>query len=184
MVFPVEWSMDSPHHEWSVDENAQAIMATTTTVVRTYFYPVRIHEGMGPDFLPAPADIPAAYLGQPLGPWDFQPEPLPDIEMEPMSPELLAAEPPPQPMIPVIDMSSTATPRATAVSPPYPEYHPDTSKEDPSEVQSLAASCDPNQAGPSRHIRRIEVISLHPHILRTPSIPRGRGARGTRHSRT
>ena len=68
--------MDLPHCEWTCDENAQAIVATTTTVIRTYFYPCRMHEGVEADVPPAPVDVPAAYLGQPLGPWDFPLEPL------------------------------------------------------------------------------------------------------------
>ena len=184
MAHLVEWSMDPPHYEWTYDEDAQAIVATTTTVVRTYFYPSRIHEGVGPDVPLAPTDIPAAYLGQLLGHWDFPPEPLPDIEMEPMSPELLVAEPLPQPVIPVIDLSSTTTPRAAAASLSYLEYHPDTSEEDPFEERSSAASCASNQAKPSHRVCRIEVISRHPRIICTPYVSQGRGARETRHSRT
>ena len=100
-------------------------MATTTTVVHTYFYPGRVREEVEPDILPTPTVIPEAPLRQPLDPWDFPPEPLPDIEMEPepMSPELPAAKHQPQPMNPVIELSSTATSRTAAASLPYPEYH-------------------------------------------------------------
>ena len=155
----------------------------TTTMMRTYFYPSHIHEGVGPNVLPAPVDILAACPGQPLGPWDFPPKLLPDIEMEPMSSELPAVEPLPQPVILVIELSSTTTSRVAAILSPYPEYHPDTSKEDPSEERSLAASFDPNQAGPSRRVCHIEVISRRPLIIRTPHVPRGRGARRSRVSR-
>ena len=72
----MEWSIDPPYCEWTYDENTQAIMATTTTVVRTYFYPSRMHEGVEANVSPASSDVPAAYLGQPLGPWDFLLEPL------------------------------------------------------------------------------------------------------------
>ena len=82
MVYPVEWSMDPSYCEWTYDENAQAIMATTITVVCTYFYLGRMHEGVEADVSHAPADVPVAYLGQPLGPWDFLPEPLPNIKMD------------------------------------------------------------------------------------------------------
>ena len=63
MAHPVEWSMDPPHCEWIYDENSQAIVATTTTVVRTYFYPSRMHEGVEANIPLASADVPAAYLG-------------------------------------------------------------------------------------------------------------------------
>ena len=92
MAQPVEWIMDPPQCEWSYDEDAQAIVAMTTTVVRTYFYLSRVHEEVELDILLAPAVIPEAPLGQPLGPWNFPPKPLLDIEMEPMSLELLVAE--------------------------------------------------------------------------------------------
>ena len=121
----------------------------TTTVVCTYFYPDRMHEGVEANVLPAPVDVPAAYLGQPLGPWDFPPEPLSDIEMEPMSPELPAAEPPPQLVIPVIELSAMTSRGTTAASPLYLEYHSEatsTSEEDHSEGQSSAASWAPYQA--------------------------------------
>ena len=83
MAHPVEWSIDPSHYEWTYDENAQATVATTTTVVRTYFYPGRMHEGVEAKVPPAPSDVLTAYLGQPLGLWNFPPEPLSDVEMEP-----------------------------------------------------------------------------------------------------
>ena len=144
--------MNPPHCEWSYNENAQAIVAMTTTVVHTYLYPGRMYEGVEADVPLAPADVLVAYLGQPLGPWNFPPEPLLDIEMEPMSPELLAAEPPPQPVIPMIELSTTTSRETIVVSPLYPEHHPEvapTSEEDHSEEQSTAASWVPNQAKPS-----------------------------------
>ena len=193
MAYPVEWVMDSPELEWEYDPSTNTIVATTTTVVRTYVHLGRVHEGVAPDVPPfsppAPAVFLGAFTGQPLGLWDFPPEPLPnfppeplpDIPMEPMSPALPVAEP--QPDIPVIEISSTATFRAAAASQPLPKYHPSTdpsSEEDPSEVRSSSASYTPGEAGPSRCTRRVEVISRHPLIIRTPRVPRGRGARRSR----
>ena len=175
--------MDPPNCQWAYDENAQAIVAMTTMVVRTYFYPSQMHEGVEADVPPTPADVLRAYLGQPLGLWDFPPEPLPDFEMEPMSPELLAAEPPPQPAILVIELSAVTSHETTAASSLYAEYHLEaapTSKEDPSEKQSSAASYALYQAESSHRGRCIEVLNLHPRIIRTPFVPRGQGARGTR----
>ena len=82
--------MDPPQCEWTYDEDAQAIVVTTTTVVCSYFYPGSIYEEVELNILLAHAVIPEAPLRQPLGPWDFLPKPLSDIKMEPMSPELLA----------------------------------------------------------------------------------------------
>ena len=113
-------------------------------VVRTYFYPSRIHEGVEVDVPPTSANVPATYLGQPLGPWDFPLEPLPNVKMEPMSLELPATEPPPQPTILVIELSTTTSHGTTTASPLYPKYHPEaapTSEEDPFEEQSSALSC-------------------------------------------
>ena len=182
MAHPVEWVIDHPEFEWEHDYTTNTIVATTTTVVRTYVHLGRLHEEDAHDMPPFPPPAPAAFLGQPLGPWDFPPEPLPDyppeplpaIPVEPMSPGLPSAEP--QPDIPVIEISSTATSRAAAASPPLPEYHPivyTSFEEDPSEVRSSSASCNPDEAGPSRRPRRIEVISRHPLIIRTPRVARG-----------
>ena len=96
-----------------------------------------------------PYSFPWSLFGSALGLWDFPleplpdfpPEPLPDIPMEPMSPGLPVAEP--KPAIPMIEISSTATSKAAATSPPLLEYHLDadpSSEEDPSEVRSLSAS--------------------------------------------
>ena len=95
-----------------------------------------MHERVEADVLSAPADVLAAYLGQPLSPWDFPPEPLPNVEMEPMSLELPKAEPPPQPVIPMIELSATTSRRTIVASPLYPEYHSKaapTFEEDPFE---------------------------------------------------
>ena len=82
--------MDPPEHEWEHDLTTNTIVAITTMVVRTYIHLDRVREEAAPDVLPfsppAPGDFLGAFLGQPLGPWDFPPEPLPDISMEPMSP--------------------------------------------------------------------------------------------------
>ena len=67
IAHPVEWSMDPPQCEWTYDEGAQAIVATTTTLVRTYFYLGRMHEGVESDVPPASIDVPEALLRQPLG---------------------------------------------------------------------------------------------------------------------
>ena len=92
MAYPVEWIMDPPEHEWEHDMTTNTIMATTTMVVRTYIHLGRVHEGAAPDVLliapPAPGDFPGAFLGKPLGPWDFPLEPLPNFLIEPMSPGL------------------------------------------------------------------------------------------------
>ena len=161
------------------------IVATSTMVVKTYIYLGYVHEGAAPDVLPfsplALEDFLGAFLGQPLGPWDFPPEPLLDIPMEPMSLGLARAKP--QPAIPVIEISSTATSKAAAASPPLPKYHRSadpSSEEDPSEERSSSASCTLGEAGPSRRTCQIEVISRHPLIICTLHVPRGRGARRSR----
>ena len=168
--------MDPPEFEWEHNPSTNTIVATTTTVVRTYVHLGRVHEGVAPDVPPfsppGPTVFPGAFLGQPLGPWDFPLEPLLDILMEPMSPRLPVAEP--QPAIPVIEISSTATSKATVTSPSFPEYHLSanpSSEEDPSEVQSSSASYTLGEAGPNRRTRRVEVISRHPLIIRTLHIP-------------
>ena len=147
------------------------------------------HEEAAPVVSPvlplAPEDFPRAFLGQPLGPWDFPPEPLSDFQMEPMSPVLPPFKP--QPVVLVIELSSMATPRVAAASPLLSEYHPGanpSSEEDPSKEQSSAASCTPHEAGPSRRARRIEVISQHPLRIHTPHAFQGRGARGSCISRS
>ena len=61
----------------------------TTTVVQTYINLGRIHEEVEPVVPPVvpptPDNFPVALPGQPLGQYDFSPEPLLDFEMEPMS---------------------------------------------------------------------------------------------------
>ena len=83
MVYPVEWVMDPLEHECEHDETTNTIVAMTTTVVRTYFHLGCVHEEAAPIVPPvvppAPEDFSKALLGQPLGPWDFLPEPLPDF---------------------------------------------------------------------------------------------------------
>ena len=64
----VEWTMDPPQCEWTYDEGAQAIVATTTMLVHTYFYPSHVREEVEPDISLAPAIIIEAPLRQPLGP--------------------------------------------------------------------------------------------------------------------
>ena len=117
--------MDPSEYAWEHDENTNTIVAMTTMVVRTYIHLGRIHEEaepvVPPIVSPAPDNFLGALLRQPLGPWDFPLKPLPDFEMEPMSIGLPSAGP--QPDISVIELSSMATPRATTVSLPYPEYH-------------------------------------------------------------
>ena len=43
MAFLVEWIMDPPKYKWYYDADKEAIMATTTAVVHTYFYLGRMH---------------------------------------------------------------------------------------------------------------------------------------------
>ena len=77
-------------------------------------------------------------------------------------------------MIPITELSSTATPRTATASPPYPEYHlgvTPTSEEDPSEEQSSAVNCTLHEAESSRYVRRIEVLSRNPRIIYTPFMP-------------
>ena len=44
----MEWIIDSPEHEWEHDETINAIVATTTMVVRTHFHLGRVHEEATP----------------------------------------------------------------------------------------------------------------------------------------
>ena len=155
-------------------------MATTTTVVRIYIHLGLVHEEAAPVVLPivplALKDFPRAFLGQLLGLWDFPPKPLSDFQMEPMSPGLHLVEP--QPVILVIELSSTTTPRAAVASSPLLVYHLGAdpfSEEDPSEERSLIASYTPHEAGPCRRAHRIEVISRHPLRIHTPHVPQRRG---------
>ena len=84
--------MDPPEFEWAYNEDAHAIMATTTTVVHTYFHLGCMHEMVEPDPPLAPAVIAEAPPAQPLAPWDFPMSPLPNVEMELMSPSLPSME--------------------------------------------------------------------------------------------
>ena len=77
-------------------------------VVRTYFYPGCVRGEVKLDIPLALAIIPEAPLGQTLGPRDFLPEPLPDIEMELMSPELPTVELQPQSTIPATSGRASA----------------------------------------------------------------------------
>ena len=77
--------MDLLEYEWELDKTTNAIVATTTTVVRTYIHLGRVHEEVAPVIPLASEDFPGVFLGQPLGPWDFPPEPFSDFQMEPMS---------------------------------------------------------------------------------------------------
>ena len=115
--------MDPPEYAWSYDASTNTIVATTTTVVRTYIHLGCIHEVAEPDIPPIPTVILEALLGQLPSPWDFPLSPLSDIEMEPMSLRLSLIEIQPQLMIPVVELSSIAILRTTVASPPYPEYH-------------------------------------------------------------
>ena len=148
------------------------------------FHLGRMHEIVAPEppFAVA-ADIPEAPPVPPLAPWDFPLSPLPNVEMEPMSPGLPSMEILPPPVIPVIDLSSALTPTPMNASPPVPIYHPLASpaKEDPFEEASTVASRAPEVAGSSRR-RPIEILSRHPRIIRTPHILHGRGACGRSHS--
>ena len=97
MAHLVQWVVDPPEFKWEHDLSTNTIVATTTMVVRTYVHLGHVHErdvsDIPPFSPPAPAALPRAFLGQPLGPWDFPLEPLPDIPMEPMSPRLPGVEP-------------------------------------------------------------------------------------------
>ena len=184
MAHLVEWVMDPLEFEWEHNLSTNTIVAMTTTVLRTYVHLGHVHERDIPDVSlfspPAPTAFLRAFWGQSLGLWDFpsepllifSSEPLPDILMEPMSPRLPIAKP--QPPVPMIEISSTASSRAVAASPPLPEYHPGTdpsSEEDPSELLSSSASCTPGEARPSHSTLRIEVISRHPLVIHTPHVP-------------
>ena len=112
--------MDQPEYEWELDETTNTIMAMTTTVVRTYIHLGCVHKETAPIVPPvvplAPEDFPRAFLGQPLGLWDFPHEPLPDFQMEPMCLGLPPVKP--QPVVPVKEISST-----TILGPQLPRRH-------------------------------------------------------------
>ena len=88
MAHPVEWIMDPLEYEWFYDTDMDAIMVTTTTIVHTYFHLGRIHGLVEPDISPALIVILEAPLAPLLAPWDLSLSPLPNIEMEPISPGL------------------------------------------------------------------------------------------------
>ena len=178
--------MDPPEHAWYYDVSTNIIMATTTTVVRTYFNLGHMHEVAEPDIPLAPVVILETTPTSPLAPWDLLLSPLLDFELELIYPGLPSVEIQPQPVIPVIKLSSTTTPRTVTASLPFPEHHPGitpTYEEDLSKERSSAASCTPHEAESSRHARHIEVLNRQPRIIRTPFIPQGHGARGRRRSR-
>ena len=95
-------------------------MPTTTTVVHTYFYLGRMHGLEEPNVPLALAVIPEARPMPPLAPWDLPLSPLPNIKMKPMSLRLPSVESLALPAIPVIELSSTATPIMMDASPPNP----------------------------------------------------------------
>ena len=88
MVFSVEWIIDPPEHEWYYDADEDAITTTTTTVVHTFFHLCRMHRVDKLDVPLTPIVIPEAAPAPPQDPWDVLLSPLPDTEMEPMSPRL------------------------------------------------------------------------------------------------
>ena len=148
-------------------------MATTTTVVYTFFYLGGMHGVDELDVPPALVVILEAPPTPPLDPWDVPLSPLPDIEMEPMSLVLPSLEILPLPIVPVVKLSSNVTPVMMVVSPLYLKYHPGvtlTYKEDPSEESSTTASHTPHIAKPS-HALRVEVLRKEPHIIHTPFVP-------------
>ena len=71
---------------------ANAIVATTTMVVHTYFHPNHMHEVAKLDIPLAPAVLDEALPTPLVAPWDLPLLPLPNFEMEPMSPRLPSVE--------------------------------------------------------------------------------------------
>ena len=61
MAHPVEWVMDPLEFEWEHDPSTNMIVATTTTVVRTYVHLGHVHEGVAPDVLPFSPPAPAVF---------------------------------------------------------------------------------------------------------------------------
>ena len=139
-----------------------------------------MHKVAEPNVPLAPANILEAPPAPPLALWDLPLLPLPNFKMEPISPGLLLVGILPQPAILVIELSSLTAPMIVAASPLYLEYHLGvtlTHEEDPFEELSTA-SCTLQVAESSHHAPRVEVLSRHPCIIRTPSVSRRRGARG------
>ena len=104
-------------------------------MVRTYFYPGRMHEGVESDIPPAPVDAPAASLDNHWVHGIFR---LNHCQMLRWS---ICPQSYLQPSLALADDPSDRVERhdlswATTASPPYPEYHPEvapTSEEDPFE---------------------------------------------------
>ena len=110
--------MDPPEYEWSYDIGTNAIVATTTTVIRTYLYLSRMHKIADPDVPLALVDILELLPTPSLAPWNLSLLPLPNFKIESMSPGLLSVKILPQPAVSVIELSSTTTPVMVATSPP------------------------------------------------------------------
>ena len=91
-----------------------------------------------------------------MGPWDFPPEPFPNFQMEPMFPRLPSIEP--QPTVAVTKLSSMATLRAVASSPPLPEYHPGA---DPSFEEDLNTRL-PRRIYPKSDLRQPAAPHMRP----------------------
>ena len=84
--------MDPPEPAWSYDTGTNTIVATTTTVVCTYFNLGRMHEMAEPDIPLALVVISETPPAPPLAPWDLPLSPLLDFELELMSFELPSIE--------------------------------------------------------------------------------------------
>ena len=96
MAHLVEWIIDPPEHAWSYDVGINIIVATTNTVVRTYFNLGRIHEVAEPNIPLTPTVILETLPAPPLALWDLPLSPLPDFEIELMSPRPPPVETQPQ----------------------------------------------------------------------------------------
>ena len=62
MEHPIEWIMHSPEYKWFYDANMDAIVATTTMVIHTYFHLGHMHGVVEPDISPTLKVIPEAPL--------------------------------------------------------------------------------------------------------------------------
>ena len=79
----------------------------------------------------------------------------------------------PQPIVLVIELSSTTTLVPMVASPLIPEYHPDANpiyEKDPLKETSTVVSRALDVTRPS-HAHRVEVLSRHPYIICTPFVP-------------